>query len=71
MTAVNIDAQNPNYIGQLGAGRLDASEAVRMAYDMFPCGQGPTPPGPAPPVPGVDGDNADSIWRGQKPERKN
>ena len=35
-TAVDIDAQNPNYIGQLGAGRLDAREAVRMAAEL-PC----------------------------------
>ena len=30
-TAVNIDAQNPDYIGGLGAGRLDAEAAVLMA----------------------------------------
>jgi len=30
-TAVNIDAQNPAYIGQLGAGRLNAGAAVAMA----------------------------------------
>jgi hypothetical protein len=30
-TAVNIDAMNPSYVGLLGAGRLDASAAVRMA----------------------------------------
>lgn len=30
-TAVNIDAQNPTYIGLLGAGRLDAAAAVLMA----------------------------------------
>jgi PKD repeat protein len=28
-TAVNIDAVNPDYIGQLGAGRIDAYEAVK------------------------------------------
>lgn len=33
-TAVNIDAQNPNYVGQLGAGRLDAKAAVQMAYEL-------------------------------------
>jgi subtilisin family serine protease len=80
-TAVNIDAQNPNYIGQLGAGRLDASEAVRIAEELgWGCGvglppgptpPGPTPPGPTPPVPGVDESNGGSIWRGDKPERKN
>lgn len=30
-TAANIDAQNPAYIGQLGAGRLNAGAAVAMA----------------------------------------
>ena len=37
-TAVNIDAQNPNYIGQLGAGRLDAGAAVYAAahFETFP-----------------------------------
>jgi len=30
-TAVNIDAMNPSYVGLLGAGRLDASAAVRAA----------------------------------------
>jgi hypothetical protein len=30
-TAVNIDEMNPSYVGLLGAGRLDASAAVRMA----------------------------------------
>jgi len=30
-TAVNIDAQNPAYVGQLGAGRLNAGAAVAMA----------------------------------------
>jgi len=33
MTAVNIDAQNPNYIGMLGAGRLDAASAVKIALE--------------------------------------
>lgn len=37
MTAVNIDAQNPNYIGQLGAGRMDAMEAVKLAAE-YSCG---------------------------------
>jgi len=30
-TATNIDAQNPNYIGMLGAGRLNAGYAVKTA----------------------------------------
>lgn len=30
-TAVNVDAQNPQYAGLLGAGRLQAGEAVKMA----------------------------------------
>jgi len=30
-TAVNIDAQNPQYVGKLGAGRMQADEAVKMA----------------------------------------
>jgi hypothetical protein len=34
-TAVNIDAQNPNYIGMLGAGRLMAGEAVKTAYSYY------------------------------------
>ncbi len=33
-TAVNIDALNPTYAGQLGAGRLNAALAVERAYDM-------------------------------------
>ena len=34
-TAVNIDAQNPNYIGMLGAGRLMAGEAVKTAFSYY------------------------------------
>lgn len=34
-TAVNIDAQNPNYIGMLGAGRLMAGEAVKTALSYY------------------------------------
>ncbi len=34
-TAVNIDAQNPNYIGMLGAGRLMAGEAVKTALSLY------------------------------------
>jgi hypothetical protein len=30
-TAINIDAQNPQYVGKLGAGRMQAAEAVKMA----------------------------------------
>jgi len=32
-SAVNIDAINPNYVGRLGGGRLDAQAAVAMARD--------------------------------------
>ena len=34
-TAVNIDAQNPNYIGMLGSGRLMAGEAVKSALSLY------------------------------------
>jgi subtilisin family serine protease len=57
-TAVNIDAQNPNYIGQLGAGRLNAKEAVKMAAEL-PCGTagdgngGDDPTGTDPVTPGT------------------
>lgn len=34
-TAVNIDAQNPNYVGMLGAGRLMAGEAVKTAFALY------------------------------------
>jgi subtilisin family serine protease len=33
-SAVNIDALNPSYAGQLGAGRLNAALAVQRAYDL-------------------------------------
>jgi subtilisin family serine protease len=33
-SAVNIDAINPNYVGQLGAGRLNAAMAVQRAKSM-------------------------------------
>lgn len=36
-TAVDIYGLNPNYIGQLGAGRLDSKEAVRIALETS-CG---------------------------------
>ncbi|MEX2484597.1 MAG: S8 family peptidase [Brumimicrobium sp.] len=35
-TAVSVDAQNSDYIGELGAGRLDAHAAVQMAENMIP-----------------------------------
>ena len=43
-TSVNIDPLNPDYAGLLGAGRLDAGDAVAMAqnylnYNGGPCGQ--------------------------------
>lgn len=34
-TAVNIDTQNPNYIGALGAGRLDAEAALEMVDSLL------------------------------------
>lgn len=37
-TAVNIDAQNPQYVGLLGAGRLDAAAAVLKATTYHACG---------------------------------
>ena len=41
-SAVNIDALNPNYVGLLGAGRLNAGAAVEMALNSpsntNPCG---------------------------------
>ncbi len=33
-TAVNIDALNPSYAGQLGSGRLNAASAVERAYNL-------------------------------------
>lgn len=39
-TAVNIDAQNPSYIGTLGAGRLDAGAAVKYAANLS-CSENP------------------------------
>lgn len=35
-TAVNIDAQNPNYVGMLGAGRLNAGRALRRT-SLYNC----------------------------------
>ena len=34
-TSTNIDAQNPNYIGMLGAGRLNAGYAVKTALAYY------------------------------------
>ncbi len=42
-TAVNIDAQNPNYIGMLGAGRLMAGEAVKTALSYYYLSQNSNP----------------------------
>ncbi len=42
-TAVNIDAQNPNYVGMLGAGRLMAGEAVKTALSLYYQSQNTTP----------------------------
>jgi hypothetical protein len=33
-SATNIDSLNPSYVGKIGAGRLNAAEAVQMAYLM-------------------------------------
>ena len=37
VTSVNVDALNPNYIGLIGEGRLNAAAAVEMAagYNAF------------------------------------
>jgi thermitase len=34
-TADNVDAANPNYIGQLGAGRINADRASALIYDTY------------------------------------
>ena len=34
LTAVNIYSINPQYVGLLGAGRLNSGDAVRIAYEM-------------------------------------
>lgn len=41
-SAVNIDAQNPSYIGLLGAGRLNANGALALT-DEFTCTNGNSP----------------------------
>ncbi|MDA8715383.1 S8 family peptidase [Flavobacteriales bacterium] len=42
LSSVNVDAQNPSYIGLIGTGRLDAAAAVLMALNSpsitYPCG---------------------------------
>ena len=54
-TAVNIDAQNPNYIGMLGAGRLMAGEAVKTALSYYIQSQNTSPLDPiTEPVVGID-----------------
>lgn len=54
-TAVNIDAQNPNYIGMLGAGRLMAGEAVKTALSYYYLSQNTNPLDPiTEPVVGID-----------------
>jgi hypothetical protein len=54
-TAVNIDAQNPNYIGMLGAGRLMAGEAVKTALAYYIQSQNTSPLDPiTEPVVGID-----------------
>lgn len=34
LTAVNIDDINPLYVGRIGSGRLNAADAVRIAYEI-------------------------------------
>ena len=34
-TATNIDAQNPNYVGMLGTGRLNAGYSVKTALALY------------------------------------
>jgi hypothetical protein len=35
VSAVNIDSLNPNYIGKIGSGRLNAGEALRMVQNII------------------------------------
>ena len=35
VSAVNIDSLNPNYIGKIGSGRLNAGEALRMVQNLI------------------------------------
>lgn len=39
-TTHNIDAQNPDYVGQLGAGRIDAYKAVKWAETVYSTANG-------------------------------
>ena len=57
-TATNIDAQNPNYIGLLGAGRLNAGLAVKKAWGLFNSNNNPTDPGNSS---GNDDDNGGNV----------
>lgn len=54
-SASQIDYLNPDYIGGLGAGRLDAASALRMT-SLMSC----NPVGPEPPIQDADDDVVDS-----------
>ena len=45
-TSTNIDAINPNYVGMIGSGRLNAGEAVKVALSMYVLSQTTTPINP-------------------------
>ncbi len=45
-TATNIDDINPNYLGMLGYGRLNAGEAVKTALSLYLLSQTPNPVNP-------------------------
>ena len=45
-TATNIDDINPNYLGMLGSGRLNAGEAVKTALSLYLLSQTPNPVNP-------------------------
>jgi len=54
-TSTNIDSQNPNYIGMLGSGRLNAGLAVKTALANYYWSQNTNPINPIDePVLGVD-----------------
>ncbi len=56
-TATNVDAQNPNYIGMIGAGRLNAGLAVKTALANYYWSQNSTPIEPnTDPIIDVDSD---------------
>lgn len=56
-TATNVDAQNPNYIGMIGAGRLNAGLAVKTASANYYWSQNSTPIEPnTDPVIDIDND---------------